>query len=37
MTEICANIDSLSYQAFVFMVLNMCRDSNFDTIPSYAI
>jgi hypothetical protein len=37
MQQICSHIDSLSYQAFVFMVLNMCRDSNFDTIPSYAI
>ena len=37
MAEVCRNVDSLYYQAFVFMVLNMCRDSTFDTIPSYSI
>ena len=35
--QLCLHVDAVSYQAFVFMTLNLCRDTKFDSIPSFGL
>lgn len=35
--NVCKHVKKQTYQAFVFMVLNMCRDEKFDLIPSFGL
>lgn len=35
--QLCLHVDAVSYQAFVFMTLNLCRDAKFDSIPSFGL
>ena len=35
--QVCKYVCKTTYQAFVFMVLNLCRDAFFDSIPSFGL